>query len=566
MLRLGHKFALSEPLKPLLKALIDEVHSKGKQYFDRLSSEEMANWNKLKKFTLREAEKLKEPKPAPLTFLLRKGIKDLKEMDVVIKQADKNLGIVPIRGDIYKHLLSEQLNSKTFRKVDNFPHEQILNRVTNIIHRSRLVPEWKAAKWIAHAISAKEPCPFYIIPKLHKAKLGTRPITAQHSYMLAPLSKALADVLQKEVEKIPEIARDSKRIMQRIEELEVQQPFVFVTYDVEQLYPSIDLADAIQVLNENIPVLKYFNNFWTRILRLIMFNNYVTAAGKTYVQLTGTATGTQVAPPFANLYLHHKFKKVLSNPGIIFQSRYIDDGLLLVKSSEIGMEVINALNKASNLRLTHDISDNKAVYLDLEVHKGIRFQMERRLDTKVYFKPTNKFLYLPFNSHHPGQHKTGIIKGEAIRCMRNCSSKSEWLKAMHLIFKGLMFRGYPPSLIKQKWKSIRYEDRDKFIFKDRENKKPERDIVLSKFHPNLKMHFKKVIRTYPVRPLLITKRLASFNMTQKDLLESFPPQIVFKDFDKLGKKLISAKQEWKYKFEREREQTKMTHEQTKNDS
>jgi len=541
---------VSRPLKPTLRALIESTHASLQYHFDSLSEQERNNWDEWKKMLLKETDQICEPRPTPLVRKIRKGIKDIKAMEVVIKPADKNLGIVPIRGDYYNNLLVTHLNSPGFRKVNNFPHAEILRRMMNILKNPWAVETWKKTKWLTHAQNATEPSPFYIIPKLHKKTLGTRPITAQHSYMLAPLSKALASILQQEVEQIAEIAKDSKHIIQQLEQFTNNEQFVFVTYDVEQLYPSIDIRDAIRVLRGNVLSLRKFNGFWTKILQLIMFNNYVHANGQIYVQQTGTATGTQVAPPFANLYLYYKFKDALSNENILFQSRYIDDGLLLVKSETAGREIIDALNNTSNLHLTSQINTNKAIYLDIEVYKGMRYMRESRLDTKVYFKPTNNFLYLPFNSEHPIHQKLGIIKGEAIRCLRNSSSKTDWLWAINLIFKGLMARGYPPLTIKKVWKTIRYEDRQKYIFGKTESNKPEKEFVLSTYHPLLKQHLKRLTGKYPIRPLLIAKRLNSFNTRQNTLLESFPPTVIFKEFDTLGKKLISAKQHWKYKCHR----------------
>lgn len=70
-------------------------------------------------------------------------------------------------------------------------------------------------------------------------------------------------------------------------------------------------------------------------------------------------------------------------------------------------------------------------------------------DTKVYFKPANKFSYLPPTSNHsPAQNKAGI-KGEAIRAYRISSDKGSWLEALHKIFNGLRARGYSPIHMEQ---------------------------------------------------------------------------------------------------------------------
>lgn len=197
------------------------------------------------------------------------------------------------------------------------------------------------------------------------------------------------------------------------------------------------------------------NNFWTKVLQLIMYNNYVVANGNIYRQMIGTATGTQVAPPFANLYLYYKFLRILQDPEILLHERYIDDGFILVSSRQHAERIIRLLNAATNLDLTYEISEHKAVFLDLVVYKGMRFELENRLDLRVYFKPTNRLLYLPMISNHPASMKSGIIIGEAIRTLRNSSDKAEWLKALRFIFSGLRARGYPGTMIKKAWKKIR---------------------------------------------------------------------------------------------------------------
>lgn len=51
---------------------------------------------------------------------IRKGIENLKKLEVVLKQADKNLGLVPIRGDIYCAMLRKHLATPSYKKLPNF--------------------------------------------------------------------------------------------------------------------------------------------------------------------------------------------------------------------------------------------------------------------------------------------------------------------------------------------------------------------------------------------------------------------------------------------------------------
>ena len=76
--------------------------------------------------------------------------------------------------------------------------------------------------------------------------------------------------------------------------MKVEDPVVFLAYDVEQLYPSIDLKDALSVLVNNVPALSALCGLWIKILKLIMYNNCVTANGEIYRQMSRTATCTQL--------------------------------------------------------------------------------------------------------------------------------------------------------------------------------------------------------------------------------------------------------------------------------
>lgn len=270
--------------------------------------------------------------------------------------------------------------------------------------------------------------------------------------MLAPVSIELASRLQEKSNKIPEIAQDTRSVIRQLETLELKgKEFVLMTFDIVRCYASIDINDAFKTLHDNLPIMQEENAILSRLLKLVVENNFLQANNKVYRQTMGTATGTQIAPPFVNLYLYYKYKQALSHPSIIFKSRFIDDGLILTKNNHSGKEIIKQLQEETNLEITHEIHERKAIYWDLTVYKGSRFEKEGRLDLKTFFKPTNKLLYLPAKSEHPIAHKVGVIRGEAIRCLRNCSDKVAWLEALKVIFKALMARGYQPSHIKTQW-------------------------------------------------------------------------------------------------------------------
>lgn len=544
---MGHKFAYKANIRRSLARLVKETDDKYGKKFAAGYPLEKTRWRQWKVKMLKRIVTIK-PYPDPLERKLDKGIRDLKAMDAVVKQTDKNLGLIAVRGDIYNAMVRDWLKAPDFRVVGSFPHGEILKKLKKII----LDPNSRTSKyqrkiWLEHATKQKEPNPFYVAPKIHKKTLGSRPITAQHSFMLAPVSRYLAKTLQPRVETEKSIGIDSKTTVGRLEKLQLPKDFVFLTYDVEACYPSIDLEDAIDVLWENC-----LGEEDGLLLSLVMHNNFVTANDKIYHQLVGTATGTQVAPPFANLYLYHKFRTILQDESIIFQERYIDDGLLLVKTKADGERIMEALNQATNLNLTFDISETEAIYLDLNLYKGPRYANEGKVDMRVYFKPTNKMLYLPAISNHPEKMKSGIVTGEAIRTLRNTSEKSEWLKALHKIFKGLLARGYKAEMIKKKWKQVHFKDREFYIITSTTKKMPEGTIIRTSYNPGTLRWWNYLLRIYPVEEVLKQRRM-TWNKRQGEILKLWPPAVMWMDFRKIGNKLISAKATWVYVPKRKRD-------------
>lgn len=545
VLRIGHKFAFCANIHKSISEIIQELDKKIGKKITKLSKTETKNWHQWKLSALKYILS-KKHKPKPIESMLQKGITDLKNMEIVVKQADKNLGLVPIRGDYYAAMLRSWLIRPSFERVQEFPHENILQRIKNTIKSTWAISIDEKERWINHAKNATHPCPFYAIPKIHKADpLGSRPISAQHSYMMAPLSKTLTTVLLRFQNTLQGITKDTQSFVRRIEKFQAPSVCVLLTYDVEKCYPNIDLNDAIKTLHDNIPEMQTNFGFWTKILKLIMFNNYVTANNGIYRQMIGTATGTQVAPPFANLYLYYKYKNALADKAIFLHERFIDDGFVVVKTENDAKRIVQNINNACSLNITFEIDNRKAIFLDLEIYKGERYKNQSRFDLKTYFKPTNRLLYLPWNSNHPPSMKKGIIVGEAIRTLRNSSDKISWLNALKYIFKGLLARGYPHYVIKKEWKKIQWNERDYYVHTNTTKELPNGLLILTRFNPNTKKEWKEIMTKYPFENIFPKTNLR-WNQRQIGLISKWPPKIVWHSFKKIGHHLISAKQCWHY--------------------
>lgn len=194
-----------------------------------------------------------------------------------------------------------------------------------------------------------------------------------------------------------------------------------------------------------------------------MKNNFIAVDGKVYKQETGTATGTAVAPAFASLYMYFKFQppfKRFSNR-IIFQSRYIDEGFVILNCIFSVSWVMAFLNACTNLKLTHQYSFERAMYLDVEIYNGERFRRENRYDLVVYTKPISKFLYLLGKSYRSDHDFTRTVKGEMIRFIRNTNSKEIWERKVAFLFGKLLRRSYSGKHLGEAIPFVSYIDQEK---------------------------------------------------------------------------------------------------------
>ena len=544
VLRLGHKFALERRLRPTLSMLTEATKTVFEKNFKALRTIEERNELELWANAMdRDIQKIYEPRPQKLELLIAKGIRDLAKLPVILKQADKNLGLVPIHKHVYNMMCKEHLNdNRTYRRVRTFPINLIRDRVRKVLQYGP-IPRWRKNLWLHSCADADRAAPFYVIPKIHKKKLfASRPIAAQHSYILAPLSKELSNVLLEAQLILPTISKDSKTTARELNEFKFSRPGLFLTYDVVAMYPNIDISDAITILEQNVPVLKQHHGFWANVLRLVMHHSYVEFNNEIYHQVQGTAMGTPVAPPFANLYFYYRYRHILENESILFQRRFIDDGFVIIKSRNAALDLMEKMKKVGKLEFTYEISDTRAVYLDFEIYKGPRYTSDMKLDLKPYFKPTNQFLYLPAKSNHPEHMKLAIVKGEAIRCLRNSTSKNEWLHALHTIFKGLIARGYDGRAIKAKFRQVRWEHRETYLQASVKcDSRPEGKLALTHYHRMTKPIWRSLIRKHSLpRRLRLTRR--RYNNAQNAIIDAWPPVVVFKEFFKIGHRVIRARQ------------------------
>ncbi|XP_065909345.1 uncharacterized protein [Dysidea avara] len=267
--------------------------------------------------------------------------------------------------------------------------------------------------------------------------------------------------LQPIMRNLPAYIKDTTQLLLEIAKISIQPNDWLVTIDVKSLYTNIDNEDGIQAcyeawLTQNddpqqppAEVLRY-------LLELVLKLNTLEFNEKFYLQIKGTAMGSKAAPAYANAFMGQLEKNILQMANIkpLFYKRFIDDVILIARCTQEELEdFLQYMNRANpNIRFTHEKSQTSITFLDATLYK----KGYSTLQYKTHIKPTNKQLYVRYNSYHPPGTFKGVITGEAIRYKRTNSENNNFNKMLLLHKRKLIKRGYPTKLINRQLKKSNY--------------------------------------------------------------------------------------------------------------
>ena len=174
---------------------------------------------------------------------------------------------------------------------------------------------------------------------------------------------------------------------------------------------------------------------------MILTMNNFSFNDKHYLQIHGTATGTRMAPSFANLFLDLFETNALQNAPFkpYIWLRYIDDVFVIWTESIDNLETfINYLNNLHpTIKFTSSHSYDCVPFLDVNVSLT-----NGKIQTDLYCKPTDKHQYLLFSSCHPRHTKKAIPYSLALRLRRICFTEEVFRIRCNELTNFLVKRGY----------------------------------------------------------------------------------------------------------------------------
>ena len=130
-------------------------------------------------------------------------------------------------------------------------------------------------------------------------------------------------------------------------------------------------------------------NYLKKVLELTLLDNYFIFDNNLYLQCSGPAMGSPIAPTLGNLFLCYMEKRWMENCPQNFKPvlyrRYVDDTSLLFRKSDHIQLFLNYLNRQHpNIIFTNESKINNALpFLDVTVTKE-----NNKFITSVFRKPT----------------------------------------------------------------------------------------------------------------------------------------------------------------------------------
>ena len=298
---------------------------------------------------------------------------------------------------------------------------------------------------------------FFALPKIHKENwpgADTPPLRAIVSDV-GSVSRACATFIEHFLSPIaqssPSYLRDSQHLIALVSNHHLQPTSVFFSMDVIDLYNSIPINEAIEVVS------KAFLQFPDRarpdatiitMLRLLLTHNCFSFNGRQFLQLKGTPMGAAFSGSVANLYMSDwetKSSSLLPRPR--FWYRFIDDIFGIWDFSTASLELFHSsLNAIDlNIKVTLSFDFNSIRFLDLELYRDINHLICYRIG----FKPTDTHMILPPDSHHPKHIFRGVLLGQVMRWASKSATYEDFYNTKAQVFPVWRRQGHTRSALRQ---------------------------------------------------------------------------------------------------------------------
>ncbi|CAM5072920.1 unnamed protein product [Natator depressus] len=292
----------------------------------------------------------------------------------------------------------------------------------------------------------------------------------------------------------PSYLRDTTDFLRKLQYIsDLPENTILATMDVEALYTNIPHKDGLQAIGNGIPD-NVVANLVAELCDFVLTHNYFTFGDNVYLQISGTAMGTRMAPQHANIFMADLEQSFLSSHPLmpLLYLRYVDDIFIIWTH---GKEVLEEFHHDFNnfhptINLSLDQSTQEIHFLDTTV-----LISDGHINTTLYRKPTDRYSYLHASSFHPDHTTLSIVHSQALRYNRICSNPSDRDKHLQDLYQAFLQLQYPPAGVKKQIDRARRVPRS-HLLQDRPNKENNRTPLAVTFSPQLKP-LQRIIKDLP---------------------------------------------------------------------
>ena len=270
-----------------------------------------------------------------------------KNENVIVTQADKNLGPVAVDTSEYIRMALDDhlLDTSTYVQVPESDAKRITYDLFNVIYlwtrEYELISSLSVENrvYIRHHINKNlhdDPFGyFYLLMKIHKVPMSSRPVCSDCASVVFPLGEWLNQVLLPIAIKQHSYIKDSFSLKRELNGLTLPPNASLITFDAISMYTNIDINHCIDRISLFLPTIFEDEHECKGIIEaldIVMHNNRMRFGDLIFHQIRGVAMGMSPAPTIANLYVAiYEESNILPllDKNIFFYRRFIDDGFVI---------------------------------------------------------------------------------------------------------------------------------------------------------------------------------------------------------------------------------------------
>ena len=415
----------------------------------------------------------------------RKLLKTLPDnKDFLIQNTDKGLGPCIWECPYYKTRCYEDhlSDGNTYKRLTKVQAQQRLHAATYqfkiLVEKHKETLPKSEYTYFQRSYKEERRIPqFYCTAKIHKTPFKTRPIVSCINSTMGDLSKWVDTQLQQVKHLCPAFLKDSKSLLHKLKKLgKVPDTAFIVSADATSMYTNIDTTHGLQTLKQwfalhshELPQ-DYNVDMVIRATEIVMRNNVFQFDDTYWIQLTGTAMGTNLACMYATIYYsYHEETRLLpvyahqhpvptvvmppftaptphlTAPALLLHARLIDDACQIWDSAKLPVDIATNFQAHMEQELHFGIlpwemtKPSRSInFLDLT----ITLEADRTITTKTYVKEMNLHLYIPPHSAHPKGVLKSLIFGTLQRYWVQNTKMADFTQAVADFYGHLLNREY----------------------------------------------------------------------------------------------------------------------------